>query len=150
MGPDLIERCWDALAIEVGHYHEDSIEMGKLSFQKVCKLKWIPGRDFDLLTFDRSLFNDAPQLALCVPVIRGVLCIPSSAAKCERTFSFTTRLINRLTTSLGRDTVEMKTVIKDALNNEIVDINTFVEHLLGSQQLKKSMFSRWRNNLINK
>ena len=81
--------------------------------------------------------QDYAYLASAAPMIKGILCIPASAAKCERIFSFTTRLINRLTSSLGSDTAEMKTVIKDAMDKGIFDLDDFLSYVVSPELTAK-------------
>ena len=138
MDASLVDQCWDALSDELASYHQDhALQVAQLAFSplrglvpKMDPSKAPEGED-PLLWCWARLFADANHqyLAVCVPLIQGILCIPASAAKCERIFSFTTRLINRLTSSLSCDTAEMKTIVKDALDKGFFDLDAFLEFI---------------------
>ena len=141
---EVIDGCWKSLKEEVDAYLTDKSarKFGKLALDTVRELlssntivlvaELEEGTD-PLLAFWKKTMEEQPHLSACTGVIKGILAIPASAAKCERTFSFTTRLVNRLTSSLGRDTVELKTVLKDAMNTGLFDFELFMSWLSNDQ-----------------
>lgn len=143
MGPELVEGCWSAMREELGSYHrhEHALEVAQVAFNGLAAVipKMDPsaapeGQD-PLLWCWREFFTDSQYeyMSPVIPMIKGILCIPASAAKCERIFSFTTRLVNRLTSSLGADTVEMKTIIKDALDKGIFTLDEFLAYVVSEK-----------------
>ena len=62
------------------------------------------------------------HIPLLYTPIKCVLCIPASAAKPERVFSYTTRLVTRDTNRLAADTIKRRAVIYDSQKSGVLTV----------------------------
>jgi hypothetical protein len=139
--PDIIEGTWQAMEEELESYIINDPERLETTRSGLRRLRNLvpsivvtgpdaPTDEGDALLWGYRRFfqqKDKKYLKMLSPLLKGILCIPTSSAKCERVFSYTTLLVNRLTSQLSVDTVEIKAVIHDAIAEGTFDFEEFIE-----------------------
>lgn len=90
---------------------------------------------FCVAKYWKAFFEEVPEAGTMLPVVQGILCIPASAAKCERKFSYTTALVNSRTQRLSHRMIEMKSVIKHGQSAKDWEFEGFVEFCENDDEL---------------